>query len=178
MKHHLAIVLALAAGVVLAQAPDRAPKRTPGLWEMKTSLAQMGGLGMTFQTCIDQSIDDLMVQPDRDDTRCTDQSYRRDGDRVLFQATCQAEGSVARIRGAFTGDFARAYRGEVNTTFTPPLHGMAATDMTLDARWLGACQPGQKPGDVVVQGMPAIPGIPGSFNVEEMLKNMPARPKP
>jgi hypothetical protein len=174
MKILLSSTLAIGCSLAFAQAPADLPQRDPGLWEMKTSLAQMGGMGMTFQACVDESVEDLLVQPDADGGQCTDKSYRRDGNRILFQATCRIEGTVAKINGAFTGDFARAYRGTVNTIYTPPLHGMAATDMTLDARWIGACKPGQKPGDVVVQGMPAIPGL-GDFNIEDMLKKLPGR---
>jgi len=176
MKNSLssAITFALTVGygaLALAQLPADMPKPDPGLWQMKTSLAQMGGMGMTFETCIDESTQDLLVQPD-DEAECTDQSYRRDGNRIVFEASCRVEGSVARINGTFTGDFTRNYQGQINTTYTPPLEGMAVTDMTMDARWISACRPGQQPGDVEMTGMPSIPGM-GEIDLEEMMKNLP-----
>lgn len=170
----LTFVLSVGYGTLaLAQLPADMPRPDPGLWQMKTSLAQMGGMSMSFETCIDESIEDLLVQPD-DDAQCTDQSYRKDGDRILFEASCRVDGSVARIRGIFTGDFARNYQGQINTTYTPPLHGMAVTDMTMEARWASACKPGQRPGDVEMTGMPSIPGM-GDIDLEELMKNLPQR---
>lgn len=166
------IALLTGACALPAGAADDLPKRDPGVWEMKTALAEMGGMGMTMQTCVDDSVDELFVQPD-DDSQCTDQSYRREGNRVIFQATCRVEGSTARISGVFSGDFRRSYRGEIKTTYTPPLEGMASTTMTMDARWLGACKPGQRPGDVIMMGMPGM----GDINIEEMMKNLPQAPR-
>ena len=40
--------------------------------------------------------------------------------------------------------------------------------MTQEARWLGPCKPGQKPGDVI---MPNMGGAGGSINVNEMMKD-------
>ena len=36
--------------------------------------------------------------------------------------------------------------------------------MAINAKWLGACKPGQKPGDIVMQGKA------GNFNLEEAMK--------
>jgi hypothetical protein len=43
----------------------------------------------------------------------------------------------------------------------------------MDARWLGACKPGQRPGDVIMMGMPGM----GDINIEEMMKNLPQAPR-
>lgn len=160
-------ILALSTTFACTAGAQDMPQRDPGLWEMKTALAEMGGMGMNLQTCVDDSVDDLLpADPDAD---CDEESYRRDGDRIVFAATCRADGSVAKISGAFTGDFAREYRGEIHTTYTPPLQGMARSTMTVEARWVGACKPGQKAGDVTMMGMSGM----GSINLEEIMKNMP-----
>lgn len=172
---HKPCLIALLAGAVVvlpAGAAGDLPKRDPGVWEMKTALAEMGGMGMTVQTCVDDTVDELFVQPD-EDSQCTDESYRREGNRVLFQATCRVDGSTARISGVFSGDFRRSYRGEIKATYSPPLEGMASSTMTMDARWLGGCKPGQRAGDVIMMGVPGM----GDINVEEMLKNLPQAPR-
>jgi len=38
----------------------------------------------------------------------------------------------------------------------------------IDARWVGACKPGQKPGDVVMEGM-------GGMNMNEMMNADPKK---
>lgn len=167
-------IIAVAAPLLFAStaalsAPDM-PKRQPGLWEMKTSMAEMGGMGMTMQTCVDETTEELMAkQRDDDDKNCEKRDYRRDGDRVTFEAVCKIEGSTVHTKGVFSGNFTKSYRGEIRSTFTPPMNGMATSTMTMDGRWLGACKPGQKPGDTQMMGMPNM----GNINIQELMKNMP-----
>lgn len=167
----VALLMSLASGIAVAQTPIDMPKPAAGLWAVDTAVAQMGGLRVSLEACVDESIEDLLMQPDAS-LDCTDQVYRRDGDQITFEASCRAEDSVARIRGVFAGDFERAYQGRINTTYTPPLRGMSATDMTLDARWIGACRPGQQPGDVAMTGMPTIPGL-GGIDLDGLMRHLP-----
>ena len=39
--------------------------------------------------------------------------------------------------------------------------------MVLEAKWLGPCKPGQKPGDIV---MPGLKGAGGQMNLQELMK--------
>lgn len=167
MPKPLVIALALAGSFAVAHAADDLPKRDAGLWEMSTSLAEMGGLGMNMQMCVDDTIEDLMMQDD-ENSDCAEQSYRQDGNRVVFDATCTVDGSTARIDGVFTGDFAKHYQGEIKTTYTPPLEGMAATTMNIEARWIGPCKPGQQPGDAVMTGMTGM----GEMNFGDLMQQM------
>ena len=73
---------------------------------------------------------------------------------MIVESVCQMEGTTATSRGVFSGDFTSAYKGEMVTKFSPPLHGMAESKMSFQARLTGPCAPGQKPGDVAVDGMP------------------------
>jgi hypothetical protein len=163
----LAAPLLLVAAVTQS-APDL-PKRHPGLWEMKTTMPQMGGMAMTMQTCVDDTVEDLMAQQDDEAENCQHRDYRRDGDRVLFEATCETDGSTVHVKGVFSGDFNKSYKGQINSTYTPPIHGMASSSMTMEGRWLSACKPGQQPGDTQMMGMPGM----GNINIQEMMKNMP-----
>jgi hypothetical protein len=43
--------------------------------------------------------------------------------------------------------------------------------MTQEARWLGPCKPGQKPGDIMMPGMPPL----NTGNMQEMMKDRQAR---
>ena len=160
----------LLVGSAFAQIPADMPRPDPGLWQMQTSIVQMGGMGMGYRVCIGDDVDDLLMQPD-EEVECRDFSYRRDGDRLIYNAVCDAEGSKARVEGVFTGDIRRNYQGSITTTFTPPLEGIARTDMTLDATWIGACAPGQQPGDVVVDRMPSLPGM-GEIDLEAIMKQL------
>jgi len=37
----------------------------------------------------------------------------------------------------------------------------------IDAKWLGPCKPGQKPGDI------SMPGMPEGINMDDLMKKMP-----
>ncbi len=175
MRFFTAFVLALAVPHLAAQAAADIPKRKPGLWEIQTTLAEMGGITNTLQICIDEEFDDLMDTQGDEDTDCSENVVHRDGNRVLVDAVCRIDGTTATLRGVFAGDFSSQYTGEIKTTYDPPMQGMATTHLTLEARWLSACLPGQQPGDVVLQGMPNIPGM-GDLNLEELMKNLPQSP--
>ncbi|MFN3984676.1 MAG: DUF3617 domain-containing protein [Rhodocyclaceae bacterium] len=165
-------LLALATPA-LAQLPADLPKRQPGLWEMSNTMVEMGGMGMSLRTCIDERSDELMMQQAHE-MNCEKQSYRMEGrNRVVFEGVCDAEGSKATIKGIFTGDFSKAYKGEIVTTYDPPLQGMARMTMNMEARWVGACRPGQQPGDTEITGMPGMEGI----NLEEMMKQLQQTPR-
>jgi hypothetical protein len=168
MRTILPLMLLAFSVPALAQTAVDLPKRDAGLWEMKTSMAELGGMGMSFQVCLDDSIDDLFTSPE-DDMNCSEKSYWRDGGTVHFKATCTVEGSTARVNGRFSGEFRRSYSGEVHTTYSPPLQGMNTTTLGVQARWLSACRAGQKPGDVEMMGMPGM----GNINLDALMKNLP-----
>jgi len=151
----LIVFICLAASSALAQ---DAPKRKSGLWEISMTMPQMPA-PMVSRQCVDQNTDDLGKSASRDpSTKCSKQSVRREGGNVIVESVCQMEGSTATTRAVFTGDFSSAYKGEMTTRFVPPLHGSAETKMNFQARHTGPCAPGQKAGDIAVQGMPGAAG--------------------
>jgi len=152
-----AALLALAASAALAQ---DAPRRKSGLWEVSMTSSQMPA-PMVAKQCVDQSTDDFSKSPRGGGDKCSKKSVRREGGNVIVETVCQIESSTATTRGVFSGDFASAYKGEMVTKFAPPLHGMAETKMNFSARHAGPCAAGQKPGDVVMEGMPGMGGAAG-----------------
>jgi len=144
-------VLVLSAAAVLAQ---DAPRRKSGLWEISMSSPQMPA-PMVSRQCVDEKTDDMAKGASRDGAeKCSKKSVRREGGNVIVESVCQIDGSTATTRGVFTGDFSSAYKGEMTTRFAPPMHGMSESKMSFQARHAGPCAPGQKPGDVAIQGMP------------------------
>jgi hypothetical protein len=97
--------------------------------------------------------------------------------KVTVHSVCRHQGTTATTDAVITGDFDKAYRNDMVTRFSPPQNGIKEMKMVQEARWLGPCKPGQKPGDVIMPGM-------GKFNmqemmndpqVQEMMKRQPAR---
>lgn len=168
MRYYLyAALLGLFISSAWAESLKDMPKRKSGLWElsMKTDAA---AAPMHMQQCVDEKSDDLMRQQGekQGQAKCSKNTYTKVGNRIVSETVCQFGQTTATTKAVFTGDFTTAYRGEIHSSYSPPMHGMKESNQTLDAKWLGPCKPGQKPGDMVIPGM-------GTMNPAEMMKNMP-----
>ena len=159
------IVCGLAAACLAgsALAADM-PKRKSGLWEISTRMEGMPSMG-PMQQCIDQNTDDLMQQQSKKNKPdCSVMEIKPQGNKVTIHSICKLEGTTATTDAVFIGTFDVAYKGDIFNRFNPPLHGMSESKMSFDAKWLGACKPGQKPGDVVMPNMNTV-------NMNEMMKD-------
>ena len=147
-----------------------APKRKSGLWEMKMSGGQAKGMP-AIQQCIDEKTDDLMQKEmgERQKSQCSKNELRKEGDKVVAESACKVENSTAKTRAVFTGRFDSAYKADIKTVYEPPLKGMKESSSVIEAKWLGPCKAGQKPGDMSMPGMPSI-------NMDQMKKGA-AKPR-
>lgn len=162
----------LALLAAAAVAADKLPARKPGQWETTTENSLMAGQKMVMQQCIDKDSDaNLMARAEEAGSECTPPKIMHSGNQVVIESTCKIEGSTATTRGVFKGDYDRAYSGEVVTKFSPPLRGMGENRMTMQARWLGPCAAGERPGAMRMK----VPGL-GEIDLEQMMKNMPRMP--
>jgi hypothetical protein len=140
------------------------PKRKPGLWEISMHMEGAPDMG-PIQQCIDQNTDNLMQQQaQQGKSNCSAMDIKPSGNKVAIHSVCTMEGSTATTDGVFEGAFDSSYKGTMKTRFSPPMHGMSESNMTQQARWLGPCKPGQKPGDVIMPNM-------GKMNLNEMMKD-------
>ena len=167
MRYLISILFIVLTAPGLVQADM--PKRKPGLWEIKmTSDASHGGGPMVSQHCIDAKTDDLLQQRTQGMGKqaCSKNSVRSEGGRLVAEAVCKIGNSTATTRAVFSGNFGSDYRGEIHTTYQPPTMGMKESHQKIEARWLGPCKPGQKPGDVIMPGA-------GTFNVPDLIQKLP-----
>ena len=107
----------------------------------------------TVQQCIYQQTDDLFT-PQEGESKCTITQQKRTGDRLEVVSVCKEGRNTSTTRAVFVGSFDSQYRAEVHVTYDPPLAGRQEATMTTTGKWLSACKPGQKPGDVIMPGMP------------------------
>ena len=137
------------------QAADNVPRRKSGLWEIKMSMGGKASPMGTMQTCVDQASDDLMQSNAKRATskNCTRSDVKRDGDRVLVHSECTLDKMKTISDAVFSGSFDSGYRGDITTQYDPPVAGRGQMQVTIEARWLGPCKPGQKGGDLVINGM-------------------------
>ena len=143
--------LILAAG--FAQAQD-VPKRKSGLWEVKRTTVRTEGKPRIVQMCIDEASDNAirqLAEGMRNET-CKANKVRREGDQLIVDAECKLgqTRTMAMTHAVITGKFDSAYKIESKSTYDPPMRGKTEGSAVLEARWLGACKPDQRPGDYIL----------------------------
>jgi Protein of unknown function (DUF3617) len=163
----LGIALAVAGRPAAAAEP---PKRKSGLWEMKQQLDGMPSMG-AMQMCVDQASDNLMQDRARQKADCSVMDVSQSGGKTTLHSVCKVDAkTTATTDAVFTGSMDSSYRGDIRVRYAPPLQGRAEMKMVSEARWLGPCKPGQKPGDVVMPGMPDVQKMMNDPKFQEMMK--------
>jgi Protein of unknown function (DUF3617) len=173
------VMLSLAAGLLLSalSAPTASavemPTRKAGLWELK--MIRTGGPlpEMTMQHCTDETTDKQMTSTfspmskevcSKNDTVKTSTGYTTD-------SVCTVNGMTMTSHGDVTGDFNSAYTVKVTSHSQGGVSGTGRDSvMTMEAKWLGACKPDQKAGDIVMPG-----GL--KMNIKDMEKLKGLMPK-
>jgi hypothetical protein len=158
------LTLALCATLIAAQcyAAD-APKRKSGLWEINTQMAGVPSRG-PMQMCVDQANDNVMQERAKEKTNCPVMDVNRGVGKVTIHSVCKHDATTMTSDAVITGDFDSSYKSDMVMRFEPAQNGQREMKMTQEARWLGPCKPGQKPGDIIMPGMPTV-------NMQEMMKD-------
>ncbi len=173
------VALCLLCGSALAASPTDYPPRKPGLWEM--SLQTGGATGAktlaahVTQQCIDTASDKAMREMGMGigEKMCSKQEMRAEGGGFVVDSVCRIDlgsgtASTATTHGVISGDFGSAYRMVMRSTYDPPMMGRTQGETVMEAKWLGPCKAGQKPGDMVMPGGQTM-------NVLEMMKQQPKK---
>jgi hypothetical protein len=159
MRHPLHAV-SIAALSVLAGTPAGAldlPARKVGLWEVKMAFEGRNLPSQVVQQCIDAATDKMMSAfgSSLQQNMCSKQDVQKVGNTLVIDSECQIAGMTTTSHGVVTGDFNSSYSVKVSSTRTggPAIPGMPAdgkSNMTIEAKWLSACKPDQKPGDMIM----------------------------
>jgi hypothetical protein len=152
MTKHLGSIAMMAAmiGMVGSAGALDLPKRKSGLWDIRISRAS--SQPQTIQMCIDQKTDNMAQQMGESVARqaCSKQQIRREGNKILGDSVCKIGETTATSHTVFSGEFDRAYHGEIRTKYSPALMGKSESVTLIDAKWTGPCQADQKPGDMIM----------------------------
>ena len=172
MRRRLAILTAAVLGSAPAVALDM-PTRKAGLWELKMIFEGRNLPPQTMKQCTDAATDKLMNLNfgGSNEQACSKQDMKQSAGGYIIDSVCTFAGITTTSHAIVTGSFDSAYTVKTTSTRSggPPMPGVAPggeTHMTIEAKWLGTCAAGQKPGDVVMaNGM--------SMNVLDMQKMRP-----
>jgi hypothetical protein len=145
----LALVPALEAGAV------DLPTRKAGLWEMKVVRSGTSVPDMTMQHCTDATTDKEMstaFSPSGKDV-CSKQDIQKTATGYVSDTVCGVAGMTITSHAEITGDFNSAYTVKSTShSERSPSGAPRDSTTTIEAKWLGACKPDQKPGDIVMPG--------------------------
>jgi Protein of unknown function (DUF3617) len=174
MRRHL-----LLAAAIVCATPAAAldlPARKPGLWEIKTTFEGRSMPAQTSQHCIDAETDKLMnaVGGDMRKEACSKQEVQKVGSTIVVDSVCKFGPITSTSHGVVSGDFNSAYTVKVTSKREggPNIPGMPAggtSNMTINAKWLGACAADQKPGDIIMAGGRKM----NIRDMQNMMQNLP-----
>jgi hypothetical protein len=134
---------------------DELPIRKPGLWEMKMQRTNSPMPEMTMQQCTDETTDKEMSTAATPLAKeiCSKRDIQKTATGYVSDSVCGVAGVSITSHSEITGDFNSAY------TMTSTSHSEGGTAAmkgdhvtTVEAKWLGACKPDQKPGDFMMPG--------------------------
>jgi hypothetical protein len=170
MLHHRLAVIVLALLTAAASTAAELPTRKAGLWEMKT-IAERNVTPQVVQQCVDASTDKQMHEKfGGAGDMCSKNDIKKSGSTIVNDSICKIGAMTTKTHAVYSGDFNSAYTVKVSTTIEgegaktmPGRSGPASS--TIEAKWVGACKSGQKPGDIVTaEGM--------KFNILDLPKSV------
>jgi hypothetical protein len=149
------------------------PVRKAGLWEMKVQRTGSPAPDMTMQHCTDETTDKEMstaFSPVGKDV-CSKQDIQKTATGYVSDSVCGIAGMSIASHAEITGDFNSAYTVKSTShSERGPTGAPRDSTTTIEAKWLGACKPDQKAGDIMMPG-----GM--KMNVKDMEKLKAMIPK-
>jgi hypothetical protein len=146
------------------------PVRKAGLWEMKMVRTGSPLPEMTMQHCTDETTDKAMTAAASPMSKevCSKNDIQKTATGYVADSVCSVAGMSMTSHSEISGDFNSAYTVKTTSHSEGGPSGMPRdTTMTIEAKWLGACKPDQKPGDIVMPG-----GFKMNIKDAEKLKNL------
>jgi hypothetical protein len=146
-----AAVLAALSCAAPAAAQDY-PKLRPGLWELSRSSDVAKAASQRTLMCLDEATQKEMYQAGLGamGTLCSKHEFHLHGSRGEGEFVCTVGPMTVHSKAVMTLQGDTAYRTEIDTSYDPPMRGMAHTHAVLSARHTGPCKPGQRPGDITL----------------------------
>lgn len=151
---------AIAAAVLFAVPATSAsavnfPPRRAGLWDVTVNMESMKIPSRTNKMCIDAATDAKLMNLGMasKEAKCTSMNVSGMGSTRTVDSVCHMNGGEQKnhIVMTYAGD--SAYHMDMQSQFSPPIAGKSQSHITQDAKWVGPCPAGMKPGDMMINGM-------------------------
>jgi hypothetical protein len=143
---------------VVSAAPALAldmPARKPGLWQLTMDFEGRNLPGQTIKQCIDAATDkDMNSLGGNMQESCAQRNVQHVGDSIVVDSVCKFGPATTTSHAVVTGDFNSAYTVKVDSRRSgaamPGMPQGGEMHMTVAAKWLGPCEAGQVPGDMIM----------------------------
>jgi Protein of unknown function (DUF3617) len=144
------LMVAATSGVRAAELPIR----KAGLWEMKVVRTGSPMPEMTMQHCTDETTDKQMSTAFSPLSKeiCSKNDVLQTATGYATDSVCSVGGASMTSHSDVIGDFNSAYTVKTTTHSDRGPAGLNDVTMAIEAKYLGACKPDQKPGDIVMPG--------------------------
>jgi hypothetical protein len=119
--------------------------RKPGVWEVKVSYIPLTAPSFTGKVCLDADIARNMLQSED----CKFHHVNRDGNRIFIEAACRVNRTNVESKATVTFISDSAYHVDIDDRYDPPVENRSEMIVAQDAKWLGPCPAGVKPGDMI-----------------------------
>ncbi len=157
-------------------AAEELPVRKAGLWELKIVKTGSQLPDLTMQHCTDPTTDKEMsdsVSPLAKQI-CSKRDIQKTATGYVSDSVCTVAGVSMTTHADIVGDFNSAYTvTSTSHSDKGPTGKPLDTTTKIEAKYVGACKPDQKPGDIVMPG-----GFKLNVKDAEKLKNLLPSPKP
>jgi hypothetical protein len=131
------------------------PMRKAGLWDMKMRLTGGGAPTMSMQQCTDAATDKelrTIYSPLAKET-CEKRTVAKTATGYTVERVCKRGDDTVTTHIDITGNYDSAYQAHlVSRTQDQSPDDPPASDLTLEAKYLGPCKSGQMPGDIIMMG--------------------------
>jgi hypothetical protein len=181
MRHLSSVIVVTLLFAAPAFAQDL-PSRKPGLWEMKLALEGRGLPAQQVRQCVDQATDKKMQASFGGLTQdaCSKKDIKNVGGTITIDSVCNLGMGTTTSHAVVTGSFDSAYTVKMSSTSTgglaiPGVKAGGQTNMTIEARRVGDCEAGQKPGDMIMANGMKI-NVLNMPNIADMMKMIPQAP--
>lgn len=149
-----AVVAVFVLSGTAAVAADDMPVRKAGLWKQTHYEGkQTKEPESVVYQCVDEASEKAMREAgmNMSGVTCSEDVLQKKGDTLVGRSVCQIAGSQITTDYVISGNFNTRYRVESHSRNEPPLFGEAQSESVILAEWQGACKPGQKPGDMIIE---------------------------
>jgi hypothetical protein len=176
MRGLLSFVLGgCALALMVPAGAEELPVRKAGLWEMKIVKTGSQLPDLTMQHCTDPTTDKEMsdsVSPLAKQI-CSKRDIQKTATGYVSDSVCTVAGVSMTSHADIVGDFNSGYTvTSTSHSDKGPTGKPLDTTTKIEAKYVGACKPDQKPGDIVMPG-----GFKLNVKDAEKLKNLVPTPK-